>query len=148
MNSVIVDGTSAYGPGCLDALSAEARKRGAQEYRYVHCIRVRPSEDLGRLANDHLKRGRLRGDPILTKRLFSVLDHGVDGEADLASYLLFDGPFCRRLIELGRADAQARRDELVQFFRGGLDDGGGDRHESPDETGRFDRDSLTLPLGT
>jgi len=146
INSVIVDGTRAYGPGFLDALSAQARDRGGQEYRYVNCMRVRPSEDIGRLANDHLKRGRLRGDPILTKRLFNVLDLGVDGEADLASYLLFDGPFCRRLIEMGRSDAQARRDELVQFFRGGLDDGGGDRTELPDETGRFDRDSL--PLGT
>ena len=89
-------------------------------------MRVRPSEDIGRLANDHLKRGRLRGDPILAKRLFNVLDLGVDGEADLASYLLFDGPFCRRLIEMGRADAQARRDELVHFFRDALDRGGGD----------------------
>jgi NTE family protein len=80
-------------------------------------MRVRPSEDIGRLANEHLKRGRLRGDPILTRRLFGLLDLGVENEADLASYLLFDGPFCRRLIEMGRADAQARRDDLLDFFR-------------------------------
>jgi NTE family protein len=144
INSVIVDGTRAYGPEFLEKVSAEARNRRGQEYRYVECVNVRPSEDIGRLANDHLKRGRLRGDPILTKRLFNVLDLGVDGEADLASYLLFDGPFCRRLIEMGRADAQARRDELVQFFRDGLDEGGGDPQDVPDETGRFDRESLTL----
>jgi NTE family protein len=117
INSVIVDGTCAYGPGFPEALSAQARGRGALDYRFVHCMRVRPSEDIGRLANDHLKRGRLRGDPILTKRLFGLLDLGVESEADLASYLLFDGPFCRRLIEMGRADAQARRDELLEFFR-------------------------------
>jgi NTE family protein len=117
INSVILDGTRAYGPGFAEALSAEARQRGAQDYRFVQCMRVRPSEDIGRLANDHLKRGRLRGDPVLTKRLFNLLDLGVESEADLASYLLFDGPFCRRLIEMGRADAQARRDELVEFFR-------------------------------
>jgi NTE family protein len=144
INSVIVDGTRAYGPGFLEQVSAQARKRGGQEYRHVHCMRVRPSEDIGRLANDHLKRGRLRGDPILTKRLFGVLDLGVDGEADLASYLLFDGPFCRRLIEMGRADAQARRDELAAFFRSAQDEGGGDVQESPEETGRFDRDSLHI----
>jgi NTE family protein len=69
------------------------------------------------LANEHLKRGRLRGDPIVTRRLFSLLDLGVEHEADLASYLLFDGPFCRQLIEMGRADAQARRDDLLEFFR-------------------------------
>lgn len=149
INSVIVDGTRAYGPGFVDALSAQARGRGAPEYRYVQCLRVRPSEDIGRLANDHLKRGRLRGDPILTKRLFSLLDLGVDHEADLASYLLFDGPFCRQLIEMGRADAQARKTELVEFFRDERERGGGttvEESSGTDESGRFDRDSL--PLGT
>jgi NTE family protein len=29
---------------------------------------------------------------------------------------LFDGGFARRLIELGRSDAQARRAELMSFF--------------------------------
>jgi NTE family protein len=117
INSVIVDGTRAYGPGFAEALSADARRRRALEYRFVRCMRIRPSEDIGRLANDHLKRGRLRGDPILTKRLFKAIDLGVENEADLASYLLFDGPFCRRLIEMGRADAQARKEELLDFFR-------------------------------
>ena len=120
INNVIIDGTRVYGPGFAEALSAEARSRGRQDYRLVQCMRVRPSEDIGALANDHLKRGRLRGGPVLTKRLFGLLDFGVEGEADLASYLLFDGPFCRRLIEMGRADAQARKDDLIAFFR---DDG-------------------------
>jgi len=130
MNSVVVDGTSAYGPGFTEALSVEARKRGAQEYRYVSCMRVRPSEDIGKLANDHLKRARLRGDPVLTKRLFALLDLGAESEADLASYMLFDGPFCRRLIEMGRADARARRDELLEFFRDGAQ---GDAPDGPED---------------
>ena len=70
---------------------------------------------------------------------------GVENEADLASYLLFDGPFCRKLIEMGRADAQARRDELVEFFREVSDEEDGDPDE-PEETGRFDRE--LLPLGS
>jgi NTE family protein len=145
INNVLVDGTRAYGAGFADALTSEAKERGALEYRYVNCMRVRPSEDIGRLANDHLKRGRLRGDPILTKNLFKLLDMGVESEADLASYLLFDGPFCRKLIEMGRADAQARRDELVEFFRELRDDRGG-TPEDPEETGRFERE--LLPLGS
>ena len=144
INNVLVDGTEAYGPGFTDALSAEARRRAAQEYRFVHCMRVRPSDDIGRLANDHLKRGRLRGDPILTKRLFNLLDLGVESEADLASYLLFDGPFCRRLIEMGRADAQARRDDLLAFFRDDQSHDGGPAEDPMEETGRYERDSLTL----
>ena len=146
INNVLVDGTRSYGAGFAEALTSEARKRGALEYRYVNCMRVRPSEDIGRLANDHLKRGRLRGDPILTKKLFNMLDLGVESEADLASYLLFDGPFCRKLIEMGRADAQARRDELVEFFREVRDEPGGTPDEPEDSTERFGRD--LLPLGS
>ncbi len=142
INSVLVDGTRAYGPGFTDKLSGEARGHGGQPYRHVQCVRVRPSEDIGRLADEHLKRGRLQGDPIITKRLFSLLDLGIDGEADLASYLLFDGPFCRKLIEMGRADAQARRDELMEFFRDDSPPRGGDTPDPLEETGSFDRSSL------
>jgi NTE family protein len=74
----------------------------------------------------------------LTKRLFGMLDLGVETEADLASYLLFDGPFCRRLIEMGRSDAQARRDDLLEFFRE-VQRGDGGALEEPD-----DPESLTF----
>lgn len=54
--------------------------------------------------------------PLITRKVLAMLESGVNDEADLASYLLFDGAFCRRLIELGRADAHARRHELASFF--------------------------------
>jgi NTE family protein len=42
---------------------------------------------------------------------------GSDEETtELASYLLFDGSFCRRLIEIGQSDVEARRDEVLAFF--------------------------------
>jgi NTE family protein len=144
INGVLVDGTRAYGPDFVATLSAEARRCGAPAYRQVNCLRVRPSEDIGRLANDHLKRGRLRGDPILTRRLFNMLDMGGETEADLASYLLFDGPFCRRLIEMGRADAQARKDDLLDFFREAGHGPESGAPEEPEEPGAYDRESVTL----
>jgi NTE family protein len=127
-------------------MSKEAHKRNAPAYRYVDAFTLRPTEDMGKLASDHVRRGKLIGNPFLTKRLLNALDIGVGDEADLASYLLFDGHFCRQLIEMGRADAHAHRDEILAFFED--DDaessGGGD----PEDSGVWDKPSLTLPIGT
>ncbi len=116
INDVIQDGTRAYGDGFLESINGHALRRGAQPYEHVHCLAIRPSEDIGRMASVHVRKGRFKGDPFVTKRILSLLDLGVGTEADLSSYLMFDGQFCRQLIELGRADAQARKHELVAFF--------------------------------
>src|SRR5271166_1360149 len=50
INNVLVDGAHAYGSSFAGAISEQARRRGAQEYRFVKALRVRPSEDIGRLA--------------------------------------------------------------------------------------------------
>ncbi|WP_394833971.1 patatin-like phospholipase family protein [Pendulispora rubella] len=118
INHVVLDGTNTFGPEFLERLNTTAARRGAPPCKYVHCLNVRPSENMGRLAADFVRRGRYRGDPFVTKRVLSLLDFGVGDEADLASYLLFDGQFARQLIEMGRADARARRDELLEFFEG------------------------------
>jgi len=55
-------------------------------------------------------RGLLRG--------VGVGGQGEDARgAALASYLLFEAPFTRELLALGEADTEARRDEVLQFFR-------------------------------
>lgn len=146
LNNVIKDGTKAYGPGFLEAMSREAKRRNQPPYRYVEAFELRPSEDMGRLASDHVRRGKLIGNPFFTRRLLSLLDIGVGDEADLASYLLFDGHFCRQLVEMGRADAHARRDEILAFFGDASDDGGGINDE---DSGYWEiPPSLTLPIGT
>lgn len=145
LNQAIVDGTQAFGSPFTETLNREAKKRGDQTYRYVNAVTVRPSEDIGRLASDHVRRGRFLGNPIVTKRIFSLLDLGVGDEADLASYLLFDGQFCRQLIEMGRSDARARRDELLAFFGDAADDGSSGFGE---DSGQWDRRSFSIPIGT
>jgi len=47
---------------------------------------------------------------------------------------------------MGRADAHAHRDEILAFF-GDADDDGGGLLESED-SGVWDKPSLTLPIGT
>lgn len=146
LNNVIKDGTAAYGPAFQETMSREARKRNMPPYRYVEAFALRPSEDMGTLAAEHVRRGKLIGNPFLAKRLFNLLDVGVGDEADLASYILFDGHFCRQLIEMGRADAHARRDEILAFFGDATDDDGGVFDEG--DSGVWDKPSLTLPIGT
>ena len=142
MNSVLADGQTAYGDEFVPRMSAEAHRRGSPAYRNINCLTVRPSEDIGRLAAAHVRRGNFRGDAFLTKRLLMLLDFGRGDEADLASYLLFDGGFARELIEMGRADAKARREDLLAFFGEPDDDEvrGGD-----DPTGRSS--SSEFPVG-
>jgi NTE family protein len=145
LNNVLGDGARAYGPEFGERMSAEAHRRAAPAYRHVQCLSLRPSEDIGTLASEHVRKARFRGDPIVTKKLLSLLDLGVGSEADLASYLMFDGGFCRRLIELGRADAKARRDELVSFFGEAGEDV---RDDEPDPPGRSEHPSDTFRIGT
>ena len=147
LNDVLLDGTAAYGPDFLSEMNAAARRRDCPQYKYVEPLVMRPSEDLGRLAAEHVRKGHFRGDPFVTKKLFQVLDLGVGNEADLASYLLFDGDFCRTLIEMGRADAHARRDELLAFFGDAADDGGNKPYRAPMESGSYDHPSIP-PYGT
>jgi NTE family protein len=148
LNHVIKDGTRAYGPDFLETMTREAHRRNQPPYRYVEPFEIRPSEDLGRLASEHVRKGKFIGNPFFTKRLFDLLDIGAVDEADLASYLLFDGHFCRQLIEMGRADAHARRDEILAFFGHAEDDDEGGPFEDA-ESGVWDKPaSLTLPIGT
>jgi NTE family protein len=138
LNNVITDGSKVYGPDFTSTLTDAAHERGAPPYQFVNCLPIRPSEDIGRLASAFVRKGQFLGNPLLTRRILSALDFGVGDEADLASYLMFDGRFARQLIELGRADAQARRDELLQFFERD-DERGPDEHE---ETGSWDGKSM------
>jgi NTE family protein len=139
LNHVLEDGRAAYGPEFQEKLSLAAETRGAPAYQPVQCLAVRPTEDIGRLASEHVRRGLFLGNPFMTRRVLNLLDFGVGDEADLASYLLFDGRFCQKLIELGRSDAQARRDELLAFFDGN------DRPDDDtelEETGAWDGRSM------
>jgi NTE family protein len=122
MNHMIEDGQRAYGQSFLTKVNEMAVRRAEQPYRKVQTLVVRPSEDIGRLAATYVRKGGLRGGHALARRILSLVDVGEATEADLASYLLFDGPFTKALIDLGRADAEARRREIADFFGSASED--------------------------
>jgi NTE family protein len=139
LNSVLTSGQLAYGDEFVPHLNEAAAQRGGHQFRPIDTLVVRPTEGIGRLAAEHIRKGKLRAGPLLTKRLLKLLDVGVAEDADLASYLLFDGGFARRLIELGRSDAQARRAELMGFFEPAPDD------EAPVAADQHDSAEWTIP---
>jgi NTE family protein len=56
-------------------------------------------------------------DTWIGRLAFNAMTRGQPGdEADLMSYLLFDGEYAGELIALGRADARASEAQLVEFF--------------------------------
>ena len=117
INDFLRDGVRAYGPEFLDRLNEAAKARGAlAPRRLVSSLVLRPSTDIGQVAAEYLASHRVRFGRALGRAFISLLDVGGSGEADLASYLLFDGGFAQTLIEMGRRDAHARRGEIEAFL--------------------------------
>jgi NTE family protein len=116
LNAVLDAGTRRFGSGFLGALNEELRREGESALRPLEVIYVRASEDIGVLAADYVRSAEFaKRVPGMLGRVVRKLAEG-ESEADFLSYILFDGPFARRLIEMGRSDARARHDELVAFF--------------------------------
>ena len=117
INDFLRDGVRAYGPEFLDRINAVAKARGAlAERRLLSSLVLRPSIDIGQVASDYLASNRVRFGKSLGRAFISMLDVGAGADADLASYLLFDGGFAQTLIEMGRRDAHAKRAEIEAFL--------------------------------
>ena len=114
VNDLLDSGVAAYGDDFVEQLNRAAVLRGGRVVQPVKTISVRPSVPLSVLGAEYLKKNTIRTRSPLARRLLDWLDSG--SEADLASYLLFDGGYARQLIDLGRADARAQRQALGDFL--------------------------------
>ncbi|MCC6214921.1 MAG: patatin-like phospholipase family protein [Polyangiaceae bacterium] len=92
--------------------------RGAP-YRRIETLVFRPTADIGRIAGKHVGRAlsRFTGGSIARRYLRRKGPESSLVEADLASYLLFDGEFAAELIDLGCHDAHARAEDIRRFFQ-------------------------------
>ncbi|HEV8325360.1 MAG TPA: patatin-like phospholipase family protein [Myxococcota bacterium] len=120
INEMVDGGERAYGRDFLAQLNGVVAPLRGVGYRKVRTLVLRPSRDIGAIAARHIS-GLNFGGPWrrLLKMGLRLAARGEEREeADLLSYLLFDGPYVTELAELGYLDAAARRDELVDFFGG------------------------------
>ncbi len=90
--------------------------RGAA-YRKIDTLIFRPSADLSAMACHYVEH-ELNTESLGSFRrwLLGKATRTRVAASDLASYLLFDGGFTSKLIDLGHEDAVARADEIRSFF--------------------------------
>ncbi|MEO7338518.1 MAG: patatin-like phospholipase family protein, partial [Caldimonas sp.] len=89
--------------------------RAATTLKPIDVLVIAPSERLDDIAARHL--GSLPRPIRALLRGVGVSGQGDDARgAALASYLLFEAPYTRALIELGVKDTLVRRDAVLAFF--------------------------------
>lgn len=79
-------------------------------FRQVDVLWLRPSQNLTAIAADLAHRI-----PAVVRYLMRGLG-SEESITELSSYLLFDTAFCGRLIDIGRSDVEAAREEIEAFF--------------------------------
>jgi NTE family protein len=97
----------------LNDLMARLPEHQRDGLRHIDLLVLRPTEDLGRLANAY--------EPDLP-RAFRFLTRGLGTRQtrsnDMLSLVMFQSDYVKRLIEMGEADAAARLPEIRRFVTG------------------------------
>jgi NTE family protein len=120
VNAMLERGEAVYGAGFAEEMNVAVREQRGVGFRRVATAVVRPSEDIGRLAAEcHRAKGGTRTLGLLPELVARAALRGVPrDEADLLSYLYFDGCFTSQLVEMGREDARAMEDEILALLAG------------------------------
>ena len=112
-NAIFLDqlDSDALQMGMLNRLLVNLPESKRNGLRHIDLLLVRPTIDLGRLANEY--------EPELP-RAFRFLTRGLGTREtrsnDMLSLVMFQSDYVRRLIELGEADAAERLPEIRQFL--------------------------------
>jgi NTE family protein len=118
VNRILRHGRDVYGPSFEKELNAVVAPLRGKPYRIVDDLLVSPSRDIGMIAAEEVKRMKSSdwgsGPAALLFKRFAKSES--DSEADLLSYLLFDGAYASRLVQTGYEDAAAQEEKLLAFF--------------------------------
>ncbi len=97
----------------LALVPREKLRNGDLDVRPIPALVLRPSQDLGKLASDEYARF-----PSMLRYLLKGIGATGNAGEDLLSYLAFEPIYVCRVMDLGRADTLARRDEIEEFLLG------------------------------
>ena len=98
----------------MERVQGVIRESRGAPYQKVERLVFHPSEDIGRMAAARAHELRLTH---ISPHIFSgdlTLEPGF--QADLLSFVLFDGEFATRLVALGRKDAHSKAEAIHRFF--------------------------------
>ncbi|HYA37889.1 MAG TPA: patatin-like phospholipase family protein [Candidatus Methylomirabilis sp.] len=95
----------------ISLIPADHLREGGVTLRNIDVLVISPSEDLEKLAARHAHHL-----PWTIRSLLSSLGAFNRKGSNLISYLLFERPYCRDLIDLGYGDAMQRKNEILQFL--------------------------------
>lgn len=109
----LIDGTSFRG-----ALNEVVQSYRGQAYHIVEPLLLRPSQDLGKIAQDFAAQvpDSFWGSRLMAAICAPAADRAY-GDNDLMSYLLFDGGYTGQLLDMGYQDAEKVHGELLTFFQ-------------------------------
>lgn len=117
INRILEAGTVAYGPDFVRRINEAMGQSPGRVMRPMSSMLVRASEDIGKIAAEIVRGVQFDKRAGRVGRLMRALAERDDFEqADLLSYVLFDGQFASVLMDLGYRDARARHEELCAFF--------------------------------
>src|SRR5260221_14068640 len=116
--NAVIEAVRAIGPADAKRFDEVVTTMRGAPYRVVGEFMIRPSADLGEIAGGIARAGRFKGSGggpgiQLLRRLATA--RGAD-EADLLSYILFDGLYAAEVTRLGYEDARAQHAELAKFL--------------------------------
>jgi NTE family protein len=107
-------GARRFGPSFEREINLELARAGEPELHTIEALSIEPSLDLGALAVELVTSPAFASRvPGSAGRLLRWIADGDPSRVrDLLAYVLFDGSFTAVLVDLGRADARARHDDL------------------------------------
>jgi NTE family protein len=116
-NALIQAGTEVFGSDFQDLLNQQLGRNEKNGMRTIQQVHIRPSVDIGVMASDYVKSGRVKLKSRAAKWILGKLSSGESKhENDFLTYLMFDGGFASELIDLGYHDAAAHEEDLIQLF--------------------------------